>query len=576
MIQQCKIPIIFGVTGHRDLREEDIFELEKKVKEIFINFQKKYAHIDIIVISALAQGADTLVARVAKKLDLKLHIILPYDETLYIQNFSSQEKEEFAILKSYASRVEVDECDFEVQGNECYTKLAQRIVRDVNILLALWDGKDNNKSGGTAEVVRYQREDSSENRYDLVEGDALFILNTPRKENPNIKEPFKITREYIGINMNEEIFEEMLYKIDSFSQEMKLSKDNATGCIEAQMNYFEIKSSKNQAKFKLFSKMIVGFTGIAIASLEIMHALHIDNFILLYAFGLSVAFGIYIVFMKSGKVQNDFVFSRGFAEAIRIQNVWNEEKIDANIAYEYLKNQHHDFAWIKLALKGMIYLDNKSFQPMDEEGKSAENWIHGQLNYFNEAYKKRYEKLEFWEKMEKFFYKSGFFVLILMFVMYSLVSLGVVNHAGGHETKQHKEASAHQPIKHHSIEDKHSLEKVEHHEISFISHIVGFLANWHLLVLISGLLLMVAALIGEKYLKIEGFKEEIYHFRGMKKIFAKALHELTLLQKNNTLSQEQKTQQHKQIVKDLGLKALEENSKWVVLHSSLEVKPSLD
>jgi 2-C-methyl-D-erythritol 4-phosphate cytidylyltransferase len=34
--------------------------------------------------------------------------------------------------------------------------------------------------------------------------------------------------------------------------------------------------------------------------------------------------------------------------------------------------------------------------------------------------------------------------------------------------------------------------------------------------------------------------------------------------------------EYKKIIFDLGLKALEENSKWVVLHDSVRVKPSLD
>ena len=32
------IPFIFGVTGHRDLREEDVSELEESVRSLFLEY----------------------------------------------------------------------------------------------------------------------------------------------------------------------------------------------------------------------------------------------------------------------------------------------------------------------------------------------------------------------------------------------------------------------------------------------------------------------------------------------------------------------------------------------------------
>jgi len=526
----CGIPIIFGVTGHRDILEKDILKLEKIVEKIFNDFQKDYIHTEIIVISALAEGADMLVARVAKRLNLKLHILLPYEEELYLKTFVKENQEEFHTLKKYASRVETNRCDFALHGDECYELLGKRITKDVNILIALWDGVLNQKQGGTSEVIQYQRRESNNNRYDLIDGDALFIINTPRQQNKEIEKPFEITDEYMGISMDKKAFEKMLTNIDMLNQELVKNNTEEKCGLETHMKYFEKKSEKNQKKFKLFSKLTLAFTGIAIASLEIMHVLHLDNFILGYGIGLLLAFGIYSFFMRNGKVQNDFVFSRGFAEAIRIQNVWNSAKIDENVSSAYLKNQHRDFTWVKVALQGMTYADKTPFIPMYEQGNKPEDWIDGQLNYFQEAYTKRYESLEFFEKIEKVFYTLGFTALILMFFIYSLESLHIIHHG----------------------------------ELWF---------SWHYLVLASGLLLLVATFIGEKYLKIEGYEEEIYHFGSMKKIFQRAKDELEELKKS---TQEDKQKRYNMIIIDLGLKALEENSKWVILHSSTEVKPSLD
>lgn len=59
------VPIIIGITGHRDLRKEDIPDLENKVRGIFQEARIKYPNSPIKVLSPLAEGVDRLVAKVA-------------------------------------------------------------------------------------------------------------------------------------------------------------------------------------------------------------------------------------------------------------------------------------------------------------------------------------------------------------------------------------------------------------------------------------------------------------------------------------------------------------------------------
>jgi len=94
------------------------------------------------------------------------------------------------------------------------------------------------------------------------------------------------------------------------------------------------------------------------------------------------------------------------------------------------------------------------------------------------------------------------------------------------------------------------------------------LFGWHPLVPISGVLLMLAAFIGEKYIKIEGYEDDIYHFNTMQSTFETARRALAPTAKG--------AEAYRKIIFDLGLKALDENSKWVILHDSMRAKPSLD
>jgi hypothetical protein len=59
------IPIVIGVVGHRDLREEDDPALRKALKEVFDAFDEAYKTSPKVLLSPLAAGADQLAADVA-------------------------------------------------------------------------------------------------------------------------------------------------------------------------------------------------------------------------------------------------------------------------------------------------------------------------------------------------------------------------------------------------------------------------------------------------------------------------------------------------------------------------------
>jgi CheY-like chemotaxis protein len=206
------IPLIFGVTGHRDLREQDIPKLKKSVRSLLKEFKQNYPNTPIVVISALAEGADMLVARVAKELGIALHVLLPYQQEEYLNSFNDRElnEKEFLELKEYANRFEINSCIHTFGAENCYQQLGEKIANDSNILIALWDGIDNGKSGGTSAIVKYQRAGFKENRFDALDGNAIFIITTPRKSNPNVKTDFSVKKECLSEKLKDIEFEAML------------------------------------------------------------------------------------------------------------------------------------------------------------------------------------------------------------------------------------------------------------------------------------------------------------------------------------------------------------------------------
>ena len=155
------LPIVVGVTGHRDLRSEDLASLTDAVTRVLTALRARYPHTDLVVLSSLAEGADRLAARVALDLGLRLVAAIPLDDEDYKKDFSSA-----ASLAEYDALVVRAERSFVVpdpsgrprKRPECYARLGAYVARHCHLLLALWDGRATNRTGGTAETVRARRE----------------------------------------------------------------------------------------------------------------------------------------------------------------------------------------------------------------------------------------------------------------------------------------------------------------------------------------------------------------------------------------------------------------------------------
>ncbi len=522
MNNKLQIPLIFAVTGHRDLCSKDIKTIKEKIATLFNEYKTNYPHTPIILLSALAEGADMLAAEVAMEMGISLHQILPYEEEAYLESFKDEEsKKLFYTLKAYASKCETLEYPTDINVNQQYQKLGEYLSDTSNILLALWDGTDTNKEGGTSEVIRYFRSKCEENHFDRFDGNALYIIKTPRETNPAIENAFSLEREYIGLTQGKS-FEKMLQKVDTLNMDILQQKiDEKETLFHTIMSYFEKKAQTNQTKHSRYMVIILFLTWFAIVFLELMHNLHDNKYILGYGLGLLGAFSVYHFFMKSDKIQNDFIFSRGFTEALRVQNIWNNADIKQSVANHYLINHHHKFSWITTVLKNINYITKDSSVSSD----NTTQWIDSQIDYFKETIKTReaqYHKLEY---IAHIFYWLGVISVVSIFIFYGLETLHFIPH--GH-----------------------------------------FPYNWHFFVLSSGLFLLTSAFIGEKYVQLQGYKEKIYNFGIMLTHFENA--------KNALSSTEIGSENYKKIIRDLGKKALDENSKWVILGDDRKVEASFE
>jgi hypothetical protein len=151
---------VFGVSGHRDLVPENLEELRAQIRIVFDRFRLAYPNPGYDLLSPLAEGADRAAAEVALNCGIKLIVPLPMAQPEYEQDFVTTESvTEFRqLLTRAASYFEVCEKGSEKSDRpEKYAAVGDYIARRSNVLILLWDGRDNDKIGGTS-WVRKRRE----------------------------------------------------------------------------------------------------------------------------------------------------------------------------------------------------------------------------------------------------------------------------------------------------------------------------------------------------------------------------------------------------------------------------------
>ena len=273
-----KIPIIVGITGHRDIREEDKEQLKEAVSKQLSDIKKLCPHSDIVVLTSLAKGSDLLCAEVAKT-KYHLYIVLPMERTIYkeAQQFNQSDGDLFDKFydeakqeqKFVTTNIETPDKDIEKlvedltkltktqfpePENKEILKKAQKflyrqagiyIVSHCHILLALWDGEVAKKEEelnkemkiecGTAEVVRIATEGSykplSGISFCSSSNEAVLQLYTPKsiedaKEPVGTKHELKKWETVQRIIITTDIFNEFAEAEEIKKEAEKLTKDD--------------------------------------------------------------------------------------------------------------------------------------------------------------------------------------------------------------------------------------------------------------------------------------------------------------------------------------------------------------
>jgi hypothetical protein len=135
-----------GITGHRGLNATTSTLVGTAIRE---NLHGSHRGGDLVGVTCLADGADTIFAQAVRDLGGAIEVIVPaarYREGLPVEHHPTYDR-----LLAAASAVY--RLDYEESDSEAHMAASLRMIDMISELFAVWDGKPARGYGGTADVV---------------------------------------------------------------------------------------------------------------------------------------------------------------------------------------------------------------------------------------------------------------------------------------------------------------------------------------------------------------------------------------------------------------------------------------
>jgi len=161
-------PLTIGVTSHRNIPAREMEAVWQCVRDFFARLRHDYPGTPLVVLSSLAEGGDQWVAEEAIASGIRLIAPLPLKREQYVLDFEEgAPRERFEYLCDQAELIELPTISQDERasaraeapvGHERdlhYLQAGVFISQHCDVLLAIWDGKVNERTGGTGQIVQF-------------------------------------------------------------------------------------------------------------------------------------------------------------------------------------------------------------------------------------------------------------------------------------------------------------------------------------------------------------------------------------------------------------------------------------
>ena len=375
------------------------------VRELLLNFRNRYPSTRIVVLSALAEGADRLVAREALELGFSLVVPLPMQREEYEKDFATPES--LADFRSLLLRAEsafvvrpavaTSSADRATAYANCGAYIAGRCVE----LIALWDGEDS-PTGGTAEVVRFKLDGipapylPEHEAFDLSRcGPVLHVL-TPRGAKRDSEGAFSVTVLYPRFSGADpaEAFESAKSDIESFNRDVTRGPHASRigGLTVRQQTAALANNYQSRTTASLIAITSTVFLAFIAFNLYATFSDHPASLLVAYVVFGAAAFVPYFISLRC-EWQLRYQDYRALEQMLRTEEYWRMAGIERSVASRFAESERATVDWLTIALRALTEVRSENYAPARSVSPKElkvvhEEWILGQYRYFTDAGKR--------------------------------------------------------------------------------------------------------------------------------------------------------------------------------------------
>jgi hypothetical protein len=402
-----------GLAAHRDLPPAQEPVLREQVRAFLLGLRASFPDLPLRLISALAEGGDQLVAEEALALGIELVVPLPMAQANYELDFTLPES--LARFRRLLAQSRVRELPLAAGNtpeairtrgharNLQYAQLGMFVSSHCQVLLALWDGRPSEATGGTAQVVEFHLrnhmpgfsvEQAAPNLLADDESDLVYHVPCARRMAPIAEDAPPATTRSRWLTADGESAGERevpLHYRHVFGQMQAFNRDlarHAAGIAAAGNSLLDASSPapppaavEVDRLFRAADWLAVHFRRRVRSSLLGTHTLAVLMglcFILFsdihanraYLFAFLGLFAIGLALKLVGRArewQRKYLDYRGLAEGLRVQLYWRlagvETPANSSLGYDsFLQKQDVDLSWIRHAMRSSGLLRDDGFE----------------------------------------------------------------------------------------------------------------------------------------------------------------------------------------------------------------------
>lgn len=409
------IPLIIGVAGHRDLIDSDLVRIGQQVSDVLLRLQGLAKNSPCILLSALAEGADQLVARAALARRWGVVAVLPMPLADFLEDFAPGTAREtfLSLLGECQGLIEIpwkDKLDPDIGDarDQQYREQGIYLARQAQVVIVLWDGMERvpgDGACGTNLVV-----DVCRNGPPPCEGELLAapektgLIHIPVRRQKALQRAVPQPR----LSSSDAIHEEVFKAIDRVNRDLGLvrrthpdavnqalgwlippadqaSLDPGSAYLADRFAEVDVLAIDYQKKRKQVIMVASVATIIAALSQATYGVLGAQPWIIAYGAAIGLAYILYFLLFKLPifQLENHYLEYRAIAEAARVQFFWRLSGLDNLVAEHYLQLVKSNVGWVREAARTLGFLSYLlTPRPSLRPALVQTHWIQSQEQYF--------------------------------------------------------------------------------------------------------------------------------------------------------------------------------------------------